>query len=99
MQQPLGLINLLPMKKIITTGRSFGSAVSLTRQQLKNVMGGVVPTTGRPKCKITTAPGHSSPGQYYYCTNTTPNECQKAADAWCAGNDSCADVDCPGATV
>jgi len=29
------------MKKITTSGRSFGTAQSLTRQQLKNVMGGV----------------------------------------------------------
>ncbi len=34
------------MKKITTNGRSFGTAQSLTRQQLKNVMGGsATPTT------------------------------------------------------
>ncbi len=34
------------MKKITTNGRSFGTAQSLTRQQLKNVLGGsAIPTT------------------------------------------------------
>lgn len=32
------------MKKITTSGRSFGTAQSLTRQQLKNVMGGSAPS-------------------------------------------------------
>ncbi len=43
------------MKKITTNGRSFGTAQSLTRQQLKNVMGGsATPTTIVQSCTVST---------------------------------------------
>ena len=89
------------MKKITTNGRSFGTAQSLTRQQLKNVMGGdwVTSTNPRPSCKVTTAAGYNYTLPDYMCTNIKPNQCQTAADAWCLNNNACADVDCPGATV
>ena len=45
------------MKKITTNGRSFGAAQSLTRQQLKNVMGGVTMTTQPHNCAVYLPPG------------------------------------------
>ena len=41
------------MKKITANRKSFGAMQSLTRQQLKNVMGGVLPEPGTPYCKTT----------------------------------------------
>ena len=41
------------MKKITTNGRSFGTAQSLTRQELKNVQGGVIPNV-IGTCEVTT---------------------------------------------
>lgn len=44
---------------ITTVCRSFGSAQSLARQQLKNVTGGLaVATDPRPSCTVTTARGY-----------------------------------------
>lgn len=66
----------------------------LSRNELKQIRGGDN-CGARPTCPITTCPGYNSPGDSYYCTNTTPEECQAAADTWCSGNDACCDVNCP----
>lgn len=42
------------MKKITTSGRSFGTAQGLTKQQLKNVLGGSLVA---PKCAVYLPPG------------------------------------------
>jgi len=70
----------------------------LSREQQKKIIGGYGddPYT----CPITTCDGYEQGPGAYYCTNTTPNECQAAADAYCSdpANDWCCDVDCAGAT-
>lgn len=63
----------------------------LSRAEMKNVLGGKVQS-----CTITYAGGgHGT----FTCSGSaaTPDNCQAAADSWCQGNNSCSDIDCPGA--
>ena len=59
----------------------------LSRNEMKNVMGGVATAT----CTYTMAPGYSAQGGS--CSGTA-SECQAAADKWCWSNDKCENVDC-----
>lgn len=84
------------MKRLTLQKTPLQAGEVLDRHQLKQIVGGIAPLT----CPITICPGYAPlPNNNYYCTNTTPDECQTAADAWCEGNDACCDVDCPGAGV
>ncbi len=64
----------------------------LSRAEMKNVMGGVAQVS----CKVSYAGGGTGT---FTCSGSaaTPDNCQAAADSWCASNNSCSDVDCPGA--
>lgn len=70
------------MKKLSLKRRTFGAGVTLTREQLKNVMGGDRATSpgGNPNC------GDTNPSGDYYC-------CVRAGEgsqgAWHIGNTDC----------
>lgn len=67
------------MKRIKSLGINFSDAQQLTRQQMKKVMGGIVPTTGNT-CNA-------------YCTNNASictGRCSYCVDGWNAGGKLCA---------
>lgn len=58
----------------------------LTRNEMKNVIGGLV-----AQCTYTMAPGYSAQGGS--CSGSA-SQCQGLADQWCWAHDECLDVDC-----
>lgn len=64
----------------------------LSKDEMKKVMGGIAQVT----CTYTAAPGYTITSQG--SCDGTPDQCQAAADNWCWSHDSCANVDCVGAS-
>jgi hypothetical protein len=49
-------------------------------------------------CSVTMASGCTCASNPCVATcNGSPNACQAAGDSWCANNNCCANIDCPGA--